>query len=433
MMTTARIVQLLLLLLMVMTANTHACTLVHLEPVSEPGTLVIGRTLEYGATKFDGVEAAVLLEISPRGRAPALLGRNNTYGYVAIGSGKGGVIIAAVDGINEHGLTVSAHTLHQSQYERASVDDTKIHFSQVVPWILGTFRDVADLEHGIHSVRIVGSSREESLFVHWAVQDASGRSVVIEVIQGELQLHQNTVGVFTNDPDFTWHLRNLNQYAGITNRDHDFDPDICVDTKEAGFVPVLHSHGLNLNSLPGGMSPAARFVRMFFMKALAVKSAPPHTVRDGLVLMSRLIDSVQIPRGVLGKIRDHDDFEFTQWSILKIPKQKLLYYRSYRDANWRKFDLRHVKFGPLARARTIVLSSPSRGSGTGWGDDDDDASTGSEILLNDDAGDHNLATGMNDILAHDEAQDESDDTMLTGHKASSSALLLRGHDDRVVA
>ena len=34
--------------------------------------------------------------------------------------------------------------------------------------------------------------------------------MVVEYLQGSLQLHNNTVGVLTNDPDYIWHLRNPN-------------------------------------------------------------------------------------------------------------------------------------------------------------------------------------------------------------------------------
>jgi choloylglycine hydrolase len=45
--------------------------------------------------------------------------------------------------------------------------------------------------------------------VHAIVQDASGKSLVIEYVGGKLNLYDNPLGVITNSPGFDWHMTNL--------------------------------------------------------------------------------------------------------------------------------------------------------------------------------------------------------------------------------
>jgi len=54
--------------------------------------------------------------------------------------------------------------------------------------------------------------------MHWAMADATGDSVVIEYLDGVLHVNNNTVGVMTNDPDYQWHLYNLNNYVNLSPR-----------------------------------------------------------------------------------------------------------------------------------------------------------------------------------------------------------------------
>ena len=60
---------------------------------------------------------------------------------------------------------------------------------------------------------------------HWAVQDAAGAMVVLEYVGGALHVHDAArVGVLTNDPEYEWHLKNLNQYA-LYSLDRVQEPD----------------------------------------------------------------------------------------------------------------------------------------------------------------------------------------------------------------
>ena len=60
----------------------------------------------------------------------------------------------------------------------------------------------------------------------------------------------------------SWHLRNLDNYVGLSAQWPSGGDGISVKT-QVGMHPSANFHGLNLLGLPGDYSPASRFVRVF--------------------------------------------------------------------------------------------------------------------------------------------------------------------------
>ena len=82
----------------------------------------------------------------------------------------------------------------------------------------------------------------------------------------------------TNDPHYEWHLHNLNGYAAYpTTRNQ---APWGLDAIETAVGPVrvsIPGHGLNTRGLPGGTTPADRFVKMFLLREMAAHA--PHRDR----------------------------------------------------------------------------------------------------------------------------------------------------------
>lgn len=147
--------------------------------------------------------------------------------------------------MNAFGLTISELTLRQSKYQsRSSADDDSVNvcWLDFTAWVLAHFETVAELRAALlatsPSFRVVGPSAKvnDEEFLHWAVDDPSGDHIVIEFLEGVVHVHNNTVGILTNDPDFQWHLRNLNTYPLLSPKWPSATNGIAVDT-EIGTVP----------------------------------------------------------------------------------------------------------------------------------------------------------------------------------------------------
>jgi len=261
-----------------------------------------------------------------------------------------------VDGMNEDGLSVSAHTLRQAIYQDEAKTGSvhlpahgKLCFLSLVPWALSQFRSVKDLTAKLHNTSVVADTVRplpSGDRLHWAVEDASGDRAVIEYLEGKLHVHENSVGVMTNDPDYTWHLRNLNNYATIKGTDPD-PGSLQVQTAEVGAVPSVVGHGYNLWGMPGDVSPPSRFVRLFYLRSLAVQNrGSPSTLTEGVKMIMGLLREVWITKGTvaLSKGDGPGQFEFTQFSLVKVPQKRLFHFRSYDNAQWKVVDLTKVNF-----------------------------------------------------------------------------------------
>ena len=173
------------------------------------------------------------------------------FGFVSIDGAALGHHSFATEGMNAFGLTVSELTLRQSKYQTrssATEDSVDVCWLDFTAWVLTHFKTVADLQVALvgasPSFRVVGPLTEisDGFNSHWTVDDPSGDHLVIEFLDGVANVHNNTVGILTNDPDFRWHLRNLNRYPMLSPKWPSATHHIAVDT-EIGAVPRVSCGG----------------------------------------------------------------------------------------------------------------------------------------------------------------------------------------------
>merc|ERR1712050_150333 len=135
-------------------------------------------------------------------------------------------------------------------------------------------------------------------------------------------------------------------YAGVPGGDPVVDVGFETETG-VGTVPSAIGHGFNLFGLPGDLSPASRFVKLFYTKALAMKNrGAPTTLSEGFKMVVGLLNEVWITKGAvaLSKGDGKGQFEFTQYSLVKIPQKRLLYWRTYNNAQWYVANLTQLDF-----------------------------------------------------------------------------------------
>ena len=195
------------------------------------------------------------------------------FGYAAISAALGGATSEAfvVEGMNEKGFTVSVQTLQQSVYENHTTPAPQpVTFDRVAAYLLQRCASVADVAAALRGVAVVDNPLFAKLFgrCHWSVADASGTSAVVEYLEGQLSIHDNSsIGVMTNDPHYEWHLHNLNGYAAYPTTRNQAPWGLTAHRDGRG--PRSRGppgHGLNTRGLPGGTTPPDRFVKMFLLR-----------------------------------------------------------------------------------------------------------------------------------------------------------------------
>jgi choloylglycine hydrolase len=274
-------------------------------------------------------------------------------------------VFGAGDGINEHGLTVSQQTARLSVYEDSEPtvgtgSITNICFNDVTAWLLGNFITVKQIKEALkegpsQSARVVkasgtgpisGYSSQAENFYHWTIDDTEDH-IVVEYRNGKLQLYDNNVGILTNDPWYDWHIYNLNNYVNINPLWADVGGvDIKIDSGiDIGTVPKAIGHGSNLLGLPGDYTPGSRFVKLFYLRQIAVSNSRPQRLDESIALVNGLLNTVFIPRGIISNERiENKAYETTNYSVIKLPQKRQFYYKDYNNQQWRLIDLTRLDF-----------------------------------------------------------------------------------------
>merc|ERR1719223_156654 len=96
----------------------------------------------------------------------------NKYAYIAIDQKKAELgdltldlpYYVAAEGMNEHGLTISALVLQMSTYEKPLSKPTTISYTSIVGWALGNAKNIADLRNILTNDVAVASCADSASF-----------------------------------------------------------------------------------------------------------------------------------------------------------------------------------------------------------------------------------------------------------------------------
>ena len=166
--------------------------------------------------------------------------------------------------------------------------------------------------------------------------ESSGRQVVVEIVNQQVMIHENPLGVLTNSPEFTWHLTNLNNYVNLMSG--------SINHRQVGSLDLrAFGGGSGLHGLPGDMTPPSRFVRAAFFQSTAPRlEKSEHTV----VQAFHLLNNFDIPIGI--QFTDPDLVpnmpSATQIIIATDLKNRCLYYRTMYNSTIRCIDMHSIDF-----------------------------------------------------------------------------------------
>jgi choloylglycine hydrolase len=177
------------------------------------------------------------------------------------------------------------------------------------------------------------------------VTDASGKSVVLEHVNGELKIHANPLGVMSNSPTFDWHMTNLSNYVNLTVSNV---PKIDVRGKQIKGL----GQGSGMLGIPGDFTPPSRFVRAV---AFSQSALPVETARDGVLQAFHILNQFDIPKGAARGIEHGKEVaDYTLWTSASDLKNFRYYYRTYENSRIRMVDLKAVDLD-AKDIRTILM------------------------------------------------------------------------------
>lgn len=327
-------------------SQANACTDFRLT--ANDGSIVIARSMEFA------IDLKSNLRSSPRGRSfkstlpnsKAGLAWTAKYGYVYL---DGLNVDMAVDGMNEKGLAFEALYLPNiAEYQKImpNKENQALPYLYIGDWAMSNFATVEEVRAALVKIQVVdakipdiGNMGNTILPLHFSFHDASGNSIVVEYVAGKLNIHDNKVGVMTNDPTYDWHITNLNNYIHLEPT----NPKPIV-IKDMTFIAT--GQGSGMLGLPGDISPPSRFVKVSVLKAVVQPAANgPSAVN----LAEHIINNVDIPFGLAREPANGNyTSEYTQWTVFKDLKSMKFYYKTYLDTSLRAVEMDQINFAANA-------------------------------------------------------------------------------------
>ena len=341
----------------------NACTSFLLK--GNDGGFAYGRTMEFG------LPLKSQLTVIPRNyQAQGVgvdskpgTGLNWTTKYAAVGMNGLGLPVL-VDGMNEKGLVGGLlNAPNTAEYQKVSPTDSanSIASVQMLMYALTNFATVSEVKVGFEKIKvnrsIIPAFHNQSAPVRMTLHDATGKSIVIEYLKGELVITDNPVTVMTNDPAFRDQLNSIGNYANLTPVEK--DPMVI---NGATYVPP--SSGSGLHGLPGDYLSPSRFIRALFLS----KSAPTNVSTDQQTHTAwHILGSFDIPPGAISLPATNaygggaGGIEITEWTVVADNKNMMYYVKMFETTNVQAFDMKkidlnakEVKYYDLNKPQTYI-------------------------------------------------------------------------------
>ncbi len=314
----------------------NACTGIMLK--SKDGAAVAARTIEWAESVMNTLYVVVprnqeLQSLTPSGMDGMKF--KTKYGFVGLAVEQKEFM---VEGLNEKGLSAGLFYFpnygEYQPYDAAHKERSLADF-QLVSYVLGECSSVDEVKKALEKVRVIGIDPRAST-VHWRFTEASGRQIVLEIVNQKMHFYDNPLGVLTNSPGIEWHWTNLNNYVNLqpgTLPAHNFGP---VEGKSFG-------HGSGLLGLPGDFTPPSRFVRATIFQLTAAQQP---SAEESVFQAFHILNNFDIPTGTefpWGK-SPADVPSATQFTVASDTHNCMIYYRTMYNSNIRCIDLKAIDF-----------------------------------------------------------------------------------------
>ena len=321
---------------MLLSSALDACTGITLT--SNDGSVVHARTLEFEVDLKSNV-IVVPRGYKRQGTTPeGQNGKKWEAKYASIGANGSGVPWI-FDGFNEKGLAIGLFyhptTAKYMPYKKSDAKNT-VSAWELGSYILENYADVKEVKKNIKNIVVPNSIFKNWGFVppvHYIVSDASGKSIVIEYLNGKLNVFDNPLGIITNSPSFDWHMTNLRNYPNLAS--------VQPKTRSVGGIELKpFGLGAGLVGLPGDFTPPSRFIRA---TAFSYSRVPTKTGEETVIQAFHILNNFDIPKGSAREAHKdkHGNIiaDFTTWTSASDLKAKKFYFRTFDNSQIKMVDL----------------------------------------------------------------------------------------------
>lgn len=261
------------------------------------GNAYSGKTMEYAVPlpfEMTYVPAGTKVASIAPGNKPGFAFETK-YPVLGVGAdpGVGSGLNMMVESANDQGLSLSTNELPKSKSPTGAGSDAAkaLASTDLGLYLLGNFKSVAEVKAVLKSdevsvwlpeIPIVGNIVAPFHYILW---DKTGVGIVIEFLDGKMNVHDNPVGVVTNAPDFPWHLKNLNNYSHLNNMDK--------NSGQFGKLKVsAPDSGNALANVPSSQISAGRFVKAAYYTQFVRKADTPE---QAVITLGHILNNFDRP------------------------------------------------------------------------------------------------------------------------------------------
>ncbi|MGG4609673.1 linear amide C-N hydrolase [Providencia sp. Me31A] len=245
-------------------------------------------------------------------------------------------------GLNSAGLAFSANMISDAELVPINPEnyDQSLPVTSLGEWALSLFSHVNEVKKAIEdgyfwSPTLVNFRNLTSPF-HYAFYDKQGGSIIVESVNGKLQVFDNPTRVMTNGPDFQWHLKNLNNYSQLSNLD--------VSTNNLGNIRVTQpDSGIATSNLPSSDTSVGRFIRAVFYSTYAPKG---DNAKEAMTTLAHIMNNFDRTKNIsIGNMGEGEGTannvlsEYTVWTCLSDLSNGVMYIRGYGEMNYNQYSM----------------------------------------------------------------------------------------------
>lgn len=250
------------------------------------------------------------------------------------------------DGLNDQGLSCGMLTLVDSKYEDLDVNKKNIFFGTFCQYAVQMYASVTEAAEAMDSITIYGP---DILQEHFILRDATGASLVIEMVDGKKNLYldlnddgETGFGIMTNEPELSYHLTNVEHYTW------------------------KRSLARQAVAVPGGWYPEERFLRIHMVKSGMEESGDADTTdfQQAFSLTTQVLNTVTVPMGFQygtdtgensgeGGNADH-----TMWGVIRDHHEPSIYWRDSYNPTFRRLRLKDIDFKSGEQLMIVLECGP---------------------------------------------------------------------------
>lgn len=247
------------------------------------------------------------------------------------------------DGLNDCGLSCALLTLMETEYQNPyNTNKEKLGASMICDYILSQFCDVESTQATVSNLCIYQDTligNIPSPLLHVSIRDENGNSIVLEFIKGHQVYHENYIGILTNDPEYNWHIKNIQNYNYINN----ILPSGTIKINNLIYDAFSYGYATSNYGTSSDDGPVSRFVRA----ATTIRYMyVPDNSNTGVIAGFHLLSKVEVVPGttILINSKDNNLVDKTYYKIVRNHSDRKIYYSTFFDPTIRMIDLNSINF-----------------------------------------------------------------------------------------